>query len=175
MLCNAVRPAAGMIRRGLVPGDIYYVPNDDAAEAFADASSWSWDATRGYYRNITSETPIVVIIPHIDRVRKIIGTFWSYYNTPSSCIGYSYLIITLDDATSILLGARDGWTDPSNGQNIFKGDAGNENRVTRNVVGETYTYTIPTGRTVVDISVLSAIYSPYPYATRGMRDIFVTY
>ena len=35
-----MRPAAGMIRRGLVPGDIYYVPNDDAAEAFADASSW---------------------------------------------------------------------------------------------------------------------------------------
>ena len=175
MLCNAVRPAAGMIRRGSVPGDIYYVPNDDAAEAFADASSWSWDATRGYYRNTTSLTPIVVIIPHIDLVRKITGTFWSYYNTPSDCLGLSHLIITLDDATSIRLGTNDSWNASHYGQHIYKGDAGDESRVPRNVVGETYTYTIPTGRTVVDISVVSCGLSGHPYSTRGMRDIFVTY
>lgn len=175
MLCNAVRPAAGMTRRGPVPGEIYYVPNDDAAGAFADASSWSWDATRGYYRNTTSQTPIVVILPRIDLVRKITATFWSYYNTPSGCGGSSRLLITLDDATLIQFGTRDAWVSDWRGQSILKGDAGKETMVTRNVVGETYTYTIPSGRTAVDISIESYGASGYPYATRGLRDIFVTY
>ncbi len=85
------------------------------------------------------------------------------------------MVIRLDNGNTVWLGTRDAWGSQSTGQTIYKGDDGVESQIARNVVGETYMYTIPAGQYVAAIEVMSQYLSGLPAAERGMRDINVAY
>jgi hypothetical protein len=176
MFANAVRPAAGVIHSGVV-GPSYQVPNDDISGVFTVTTGWVWDDTLGYYRNVTDwgSPAIDIPIPNIADVAAISATIHGYYHTPSGSLGTSTIEISMDDGSQEYIGTSDSWSASRQGQTIYKGDDGIEIKVPRDVIGETFTYTIPPGRYVVSIGIKSYALSGYSPSKRGIRDISVTY
>jgi len=156
------------------------------SDLLSDTSDWTYHSTRGWYKDVryvsadwhgsrTKFSP-----EFLSKLKRISSTFTSYYNNPEAGLGANLFLITLSDQSVVYLGTYDQWTSSTRGQRIHKGDAGFEDQVLRNVLGERFTYTVPEGLTIVDLSLHS--YGRvsddggtlYPYTLRGMRDFEFT-
>lgn len=147
------------------------IRTNNIRELIADTNGWINDPERGWfypiYHSVQDVYPpfVSTLNPTIlSLVRKVSATFTSYYDIPAGGLNLNYLQIHLDDGSVWMLGTNDRWAHGPSGQNIYKGDAGNEERRTRNVINERYTYTIPAGRKVTNIEFVS-----YPPYTSGIR------
>jgi hypothetical protein len=153
------------------------MPNDAISSVFDTPldAGWTYDATRGYYTNTAGLPSHALVLPGGRAwadLRRITATFWSDYQFEGGqSLAVSYFNCTLDDATEALIGTGDFFSDSSRGQNIYKGDAGIETEVQRTVEGETYTYTVPEGRTVSTIVFRSGGTVGYTRTLRGVKDI----
>ena len=81
------------------------------------------------------------------------------------------LYVKYTDNTEDYLGNADGFLVNSSGQYIWKGDAGTEAYVVRNVVNETYILTVPAGKTVSKIELESSYLAGTTDMQRGIKDI----
>ncbi|OMH38247.1 LamG-like jellyroll fold domain-containing protein [Motiliproteus sp. MSK22-1] len=167
---------SSLYREGSSLAAQYKVPNNDVVGAISDPSDYLYDSIRGYYKeNNTWDDYEVVIIPDINKVKSISANFTEYYDSPRSSLGQNVLKIILSDSSVINLGTIDSHEHGPTGQTIYKGDDGLEFLVTRNVINETYTYTIPDGLSVTEVQIVSNTYQSYPGSVRGIKDITANY
>lgn len=167
-----------LLASGEVYLDDYYVPDNNAAEAFDNPTSISWNSTRGYYKDTTSTTRISVSIPNLEtnRAFRVTATITGYYNQPDGCQGTSRLRVYFSDGTLLFIGTNDGWGSNSSGQERYLGDAGNPPRSTTNVNQKTYTATAPEGEYITSVEFESYKRSTgAPAANRGIKNIRVEY
>lgn len=145
--------------------------------------NWTFDATRGWYLNVYDwelKHRSRLSPAFLSKVRKVSITFTGYYNNPADSMGVSGMGIILSNGASVTLGTSDSWDYAPTGQDIYKGDAGNEFKAVRNVIGERYTFTVPEGVTITDLFIRSSgYYYPvtgryYPPSVRGMKDFEFT-
>ena len=155
------------------------------SDVIVDTSGWVYDSVRGWYRDVYHTVQDIYppmaskfSVDTLSKIRKIRVTFTGYYDNPVDGLHLNYIMIQLSDGKIQLLGTNDAWADVNTGQNIYKGDAGSETRVLRNVLGERYTYTVPEGVYVTGLSLLSyPAYTQgryYPSSLRGMKDFEFT-
>lgn len=161
------------------------IRTNDIYDLVANGNEWINHPQRGWYRDIPPPVqdqyvaiPITFNRTILDNLRKVSITFTGYYNTPVDGLNLNYLRLHLNDGTIYLLGTNDAWTDDSTGQNIYKGDAGTESKVMRDVINERYSFTVPINLKVVKLDLFS---SPaftqnrhYPSSLRGMKDFEFT-
>jgi len=152
----------------------------DLGEILVSMGGWEYHSTRGWYRNSYNleAHPSKLSLEFLSKIRKVSAVFTNYYDNPSGGMGANSMLFNLSNGESPYFGVRDAWVDPSGGQNIYKGDAGVESRVMRNVIGERYTYTVPVGTVITSIYLDSRGYADpginYLFAYRGMRDFEFT-
>lgn len=155
------------------------------SDVIADTSGWVYDTVRGWYRDVyptvqNNYPPMVskFSVDTLSKIRRVRATFTGYYNNPVEGLHLNYIRIHLSNGTTQTIGTNDAWAHGPSGQRIYKGDAGFEEKVTRNVLGERYTYTVPEGVYVTGLDVLSyPAYTEnryYPSSLRGMRDFEFT-
>jgi hypothetical protein len=151
-------------------------PDDAASSVFSDVTGFSWDETNGYYRSVDDwgAQPTITLkdLPDPSTITSISATFTSYYG--SSAMGRSYLEI-ITDSGSKLIGTVDAWEGDSSGQTIYKGDQPDEVNATKDVIGETYTWTIPKDESVQEIRIFSSYNHNYSESIRGIKDISIDY
>lgn len=169
-----------------IVGGIEVLSMTAISDLLSDASGWVYHSTRGWYKDVryvsadwhglrTKFSP-----EFLSKLKRIRATFTSYYNNPEAGLGANLFLITLSDQSVVYLGTYDQWTSSARGLRIHKGDAGFEDQVLRNVLGERFTYTVPEGLSIIDLSLHS--YGRvsdeggtlYPYTLRGMRDFEFT-
>lgn len=141
----------------------------DIHDLVANGDEWTEHPQRGWYRNVYPSvedqyTPMESTLSPdtLAMIRKVSATFTSYYDEPVGSLSLNYLRVHLNDGSIHIVGTNDAWADGPTGQNIYKADGGWEGKVTRNVINERYTLTVPTGKHVVGIEFLS-----YPAFTQG--------
>lgn len=161
-------------------GDIFgklYISNNDASNVFDDDTNIVWDSTRGYHRalNVWGADPVNINVSNLDKISSVTATIYGYWNTPTSCLGDSRIIVTFDDSSTVSIGTNDAWVATGDGHTIYKGDSGTEVKVQRNVIGETYSIATPTGRYITSIKFSSYYYPGYNPSDRGIRDIIIEY
>jgi len=153
------------------------------SDILPNTANWAYDATRGWYRDVyewTNYQQSKFTPEFLSKIRKVSVAVTGYYNVPSDCMGVNILNIKLSNGTTMNIGTSDGWDLPSSGHSVYKGDAGVENNVTRNIVGERFTCTIPEGVTVTGISINSGGYyysttgRYYAFSLRGLKDFEFT-
>lgn len=152
------------------------------AELFSTSSEWTYDATRGWYRNIRDfkKTPVDSLAYPLSQIRRIEADFTSHPNTPAGSMGHCLFNITLDDDSVVTMGSQDAWTNQSSGQWIHNPQYPGivEPRTTSSVVGRTLYYDVPEGRTVVSITLEDRGYSVggtnYPFTARGVKNLKIT-
>lgn len=153
------------------------------ADILVNTSGWVYDANRGWYRNVydwgtTHNSKFTT--EFLSKLRKVSAVFTGYYDNPAGSMANNALIIHLSNGSSVSLAISDAWDYGPSGQTIYKGDAGIETMVTRNVINERYTYTVPEGLTVTKIVLQSAGWYEssngryYPFSLRGMKDFEFT-
>lgn len=163
---------------------VYAVPNQDPSALVSDTTNWVWDtnnSNNGYRRVLAvsnnwlgSDRDVPLLIPpelSLADIDVIKANFTGYFNTPASALHHSILVISLDDASTVLLGTIDSHSPSTNGQTIYQGDAGILNQVQQNVINEEFVYTVPAGKRVTAISLRSYYLSGFPDGRRGIRDI----
>jgi hypothetical protein len=158
---------------------IEVLPNNNSSAVFLDSTNFIWNNDRGYYRDATDHEDgtdnIDLILSNASGIKKIQATFTNILSYNSS--GYNLLYIKYTDNTENYLGPSDGsgigWD--SSGQYIYKGDAGIEAYVVRNVINETYTLTIPVGKTISKIELESSYLAGTTDTLRGIKDITLYY
>lgn len=145
--------------------------------------NWIFDTTRGWYLNVYDwdlKHRSRLGLDFLSKVRKVSITFTGYYDNPAEAMSVNLVGIILSDGTSVTLGTSDSWDYAPTGQDIYKGDGGDEYKSVRNVVGERYTFTVPEGVTITDLFIRSSgYYYPttgryYAISLRGLKDFEFT-
>ncbi len=168
-----------------VPVQGSQVIQQDLGDLITTTTDWILNETRGWYRDVYPTVqdsyipiPTKLSADTLSKIRKVSATFTGYYNTPAEGLNLNYLRIHLSNGVVKLLGTNDAWTDAGTGQNLYKGDAGTESKVTRNVINERYSFTVPVDIKVVGLDFLSyPAYTQgryYPSSLRGMKDFEFT-
>jgi hypothetical protein len=153
----------------------YDFPDNDIAAVFSDTTNWQWASGRGYYCSVADLNhttdliiPGSITLGNVSEVRCVVT---GYYNNPSSSLGVSVLRVTLSDETTIQMGTRDAWAGSSDGQTIYKGDAGTLSKQKIIVIEQEFVASIPVGKTVSSIALNSGYLSGHPASVRGIRSI----
>lgn len=162
---------------------IEVVKLNQISDILTNTSSWIYDTNRGWYRNTYDwGTPhnSKFTADFLSKLRKVSAVFTGYYDNPAGSMANNSLAIHLSNGTIVSLAVSDSWDYRPSGQTIYKGDAGVETMVTRDVINERYTYTVPEGLTVTKIVLQSAGWYEssngqyYPFSLRGMKDFEFT-
>lgn len=151
------------------------------ADLVVNPVGWTFIEGVGWQRNIYGWN-----IPHatklssevMARVQSVSATFTGYNDYPNGGMGENFLQFSVKgpqgQVVNTYMGTTDGNTTWSQGQYIYRGDAGGYGPVAADVVNQRYTYTVPPEWTLVGIAVYSCGYNGngnnYPFAYRGMRD-----
>ena len=155
-------------------------PNDDPAGVFANPAGFSYDATRGYFKNTDTwaDAPRTMLLPsgvsNLSAVRKVTANVTGYFNTPESCLGRNMLYIDLDNGDRYILGTDDWWGLDDYGQNIYRGltlNAPDCTECQEDVINEAMEFIVPPGRTITALSLKSDNLSGWAAANRGQKDI----
>jgi len=146
-------------------------------------SEWTYDVTRGWYRNVHSPAAGSMIAvklsqEQLSKIRQISGVFYSEFNAITNSMGTNFIRVYLDDGTYHFIGTNDQGLSGRDGQTLFRGDLGTSHKETINVLGARWTYTVPEGRTIVSMDVASYGRDDSgtlrPFTPRGMKDFQVT-
>lgn len=141
-----------------------------------NAAGWVNDPVRGWYKDQytwTERTPLKLPPGVLEGLRRIEATFTGYYNTPAGCIGLNVISLNTD-GPAVSLGTDDPWDYGPSGQQIYRGDLGNQLQIQRDVIQERLGYNIPIGTKINSIVIGSTGYNGnginYPMSLRGMKN-----
>lgn len=146
----------------------------DLNQMLASMTNWTYNATRGWYRDIygwNTKTAMSVPGMALADIRKVSVNATGYHNTPAGALGESYLFITTNKR-SVTLGTVDGNTTAASGHAKHFGDEGLFID-TVDVVNRVITFTLDPDEVMTNLQIASTGYADnisYPFSLRGLKD-----